>query len=226
MTVRDDELSRGDSQTKARIDAEIRRLPRDVAMEADLWPHIAARIDSPSDKAIRQLPRDVETGGDLWPGIRARIEGLALGQRTVRPFRRPRIGTAVAAGVMAVLTLTAVISTQFRLLTGNTDLSGSGVGQVSFSEASRLPSPVSEVFDRIENSLPGTQAAAVAETALELRRDLVMTRFERLRIEHALARSSNDRNLRTQWRHIYVTELGLIDTAQKLGNFQLMRSEI
>jgi len=166
---------------------------------------------------IGRLPRDIGVTRDLWPNIKANLQGNRAVGRTMAVDRPQRFNARAAVGVAAMLMLVVLVTTQFRQVSETLDI---------FNDAERLPVQVSHVFERFEQARPGTHAAAVRETALAIRRDLIMTRIERFRIEQALADSSNNRNLRTQWRHIYVAELRLIDTVQNLGNFELSRREI
>jgi hypothetical protein len=206
-----------DARAEARIVELMQRLPRDVAVTEDLWLRIAASIDNPADEAIRRLPRDIGVTRDLWPNIKAQLQrGTAVG-RTMPANRPQRFSALAAVGLVAVVMLGVLVSAQFRQIAD---------ARYFFDDAVRLPVQVSNVFERFENALPGTRAAAVRESALEIRRDLIMTRSERFRIEQALAGTSNDRNLRAQWRHVFVAELRLIDVAQHLGNFELSRREI
>lgn len=206
-----------DARAEARIVELTRRLPRDVTVTTDLWPRIAACIDNPVEDVIRRLPRDIGVTRDLWPNIKAKLQGSAAVGRMMPANRPQRFSAMAAVGMVAMLMLGVLVSVQFRQISE---------AQLFFDDAVRMPVQVSQVFERFENALPGTHAAAVRESALEIRRDLIMTRSERFRIEQALAGSSNDRNLRTQWRHTYVAELRLIDAAQNLGNFELSRREI
>lgn len=205
-----------DARSEARIVELAQRLPRDVPLATDLWPRIAACIDNEAEEAIRRLPRDIGPTRNLWPNIEAQLQQERAVGPTMPADRPQRFSSLAAVGVAAMLMLGVLVSTQFGQLSETLGV---------FDDASRLPVQVSNVFDRFENARPGTHAAAVRETALEIRRDLIMTRFERIRIEQALAGSLNDRNLRTQWRHVYVAELRLIDTVQNLGNFELDRRE-
>jgi hypothetical protein len=201
MTGRDNEFNIGHSRAEARIVDRLRGLPRDVPVAVDLWPRIASCIGDPAENAIRRLPRVIETTRDLWPGINARLQARNADGRTSAVSGPRRFSVISAAGVVAVLVLSALISAQLRLLSEAQDVYGSAIGSAAFESAARLPLQVNDVFDRFENALPGTHGAAVREAAREIRRDLIMTRFERFRIEQALAGASDNRILTTQWRH-------------------------
>jgi hypothetical protein len=206
-----------DARDEARIIEQMRRLPRDVAVTTDLWPRIAASLYDPAEDVIRRLPRDIGVTRDLWPNIEAQLQRGSAAGRMMPADRRQRFSALAAVSVVAMLMLGVLVSFQFRQISES---------QYFFDDAVRLPVQVNSVLERFENALPGTRAAAVRQSALEIRRDLIMTRSERYRIERALAGSSNDRNLRTQWRHTYVAELRLIDAAENLGTFELSRREI
>ena len=171
-------------------------LPRDISPETDLWPGIAARIDASTDRAIGQLPRSIEPARDLWPDIQAQVSGRERTHRVGLRFTWPNLNVAAAAGVLAMgtLVLTSFIGT-------------------------RSPAPPSWPSDtpaRIAGILADLPGADLQQAAWSIERDFLMLRAERLRIEQALATSEGDSNLRDQWRRVYLAELRLIDTAEKL----------
>ena len=227
MGSKQNQFDSGNSSVKTRIEELLQILPRDLATPTDLWPRIAASIEDPTENAFRLLHRDVENTRDFWPAIEPRLDAdRSLGGRPKIKITPRRFSLVAAVGMIATLALTALVTLQFRLLSENPGIYGTAGTTAAYAAAASLPPRVNSLFDRFENALPGTQAAAVKETAFEIRRDLIMTRFERLRIERAMAVSSNERNLRTQWRHAYVTELRLINAAENLSNFQFNRRAI
>jgi hypothetical protein len=204
--VTDNGMSEGISKPDMRLERMALKLRCDVSPETDLWPRIAARIDTPAERSFRRLPRDVEVPRDLWPSIHARLRayGRVDGASSPPGFRFTRVVAGV--GILAVAAIALLISTPVENPTRPVSVTAS---------ASELPVWMADMLGRF-----------AGETAVSIGRDFLMVRSERLRIEQALATSANDTNLRTQWRHVYLAELRLIDEAQKLGNMYGTRSEI
>jgi hypothetical protein len=79
------------------------------------------------------------------------------------------------------------------------------------------PTWPSETPAQIVGMLADLPGAELQDAARSIARDFLMLRAERLRIEQALTSSAGDSNLREQWRHVYLAELRLVDTAEKLA---------
>lgn len=204
------------SDAEKRIEQLAVRLPRSVVTESDLWPRIAARIDIREDRRIRQLPREIEATRDLWPEI---LAGLRARGRTEDPgpdARRTGFGVAAAIGLLALAALTTWYSIRPPNVTEN--VTASTIEPGAAADVDQLPALIDDLLGQITNADPGMAGAELQEAAMLIRRDYLMVRSERLRIEEALTNSANDFNLRNQWRHIYVAELRLINEAQNLGN--------
>jgi hypothetical protein len=202
-----------------RIDRLARQLPRELSPETDLWPHIVAEIDATDQGRFRQLARDIEPSRDLWAGIRVQLgAGEAL-----ESSRRPRIPYAAAAGVLAMVAMVALMTSQMNGFRSNgTPFPGDSSPVV----AAGLPDWMVQMLGQYADAAPGTSEADLNETARAIERDFLMVQSERLRIEQVLGDSPNDTNLRAQWRHVYLAELQLIDEVQKLGNLYESRSAI
>lgn len=194
-----------------------RNLPRSVTVEPDLWPRIAASIDTPVERRIRQLPREIQPTRDLWPEISRGLSACHRRGEMDPASGRQRLSAVGAFGILALVTLATLFSIQVQKLPEAESITAAD---------NPLPTSITELLGRFTGAAPGTPAAELHETALEIQRDLVMTRSQRQRIEQAMAVAVNDINLRAQWRHVYVTELHLINEAQNLGYIHLTRSEI
>ncbi|HUF73997.1 MAG TPA: hypothetical protein VMR74_13995 [Gammaproteobacteria bacterium] len=218
-------MTDGISRLQGRAGDLARRLRCDLSPATDLWPRIAARIESDASPRPGRLPRVIEAGRDLWPGIRARIEPGDRLDGTNREVTPRGTGLAAAAGVVAVTTLTLV----FAMRLGDVRLPGEVTASADSSAGAAtvaLPTWMADTFARFGEAVAGTPAAELGDTARSIQRDFLMVRAERLQIEQALAASVGDMNLRAQWRHVYLAELRLIDETEKLANAYGTRTEI
>lgn len=221
-----DQMTERNSKSEKRIERLARELPRSLSPETDLWPRIAARIDTPAERRIRQLPRDIEAARDLWPGIRAGLTTRGQHNAASAQSASPRSGIAAGVGFLAVAATALLLSIHGRNLIEADSVTASAIDSGAPAAVAGLPGWMAEMLAGYAGAAAGTPAASLGETALLIQRDFLMVRSERLRIEQALTESANDTNLRAQWRNVYMAELGLIDEAQKLGNIYSTRSEI
>lgn len=213
------------SKLEARAADLARRLTRDPGPETDLWPRIAARIESQMPSGFRQLPRAIEPGRDLWPGVRARI-GTRDRRDGPHPQRYPAgTGLAAAAGVFAVATLTLMLAMRFASF-GPPGEETAPADSSAAAATVALPAWMARAFGQFGDAAVGTPAAELAATASSMRRDFLMVRAERLQIEQALTESGGDMNLRAQWRQVYQAELRLIDDTEKLVSIYGARMQI
>lgn len=206
-----------------RVDRLTSKLETDLEPETDLWPRIAAQLDSDAERQFGRLPREIETGRDLWPDIRAGI-GERHRRRAGSGLWEFEGGIAAAAGIVAVAVLTLLLTNALR------DFGPSGQVTASAGDAGlpavEVPGWMADALAQFTGAAAGTTAAELGETAESIERDFLMVRTERFRLEQAIARSAADLNLRAQWRRVYLAELRLMDESQKLANTYGMRSEI
>jgi hypothetical protein len=127
---------RNDSARATDLDRRIAQAPTEIAPPNDLWPRIAAAIDSKTaalDELGRRLPKDRLPPTDLWPAIRAR---LAAETRARQPVW-PRWWILTAGGIAAALALGVFIGRQ-SAQRGDSDFATPIVAEVAPRE-SALP---------------------------------------------------------------------------------------
>jgi hypothetical protein len=174
----------------------VRRLPRELAPPAALWPRIEARLQSrtaaPLDLLARRLPADVAPPLEVWLGVAS-----AIGSAPPRRHGRRYAGLA-ALIVTAVGALIAIATREPQ------DPSRADRVTVDAREPSASPASPLDAWLLTAPGIP-------ADVADALRRDHAAVQAERVAIERALADAPNDASLRELWAHAYETELELND---------------
>jgi hypothetical protein len=178
------------------LESLVRRLPRELAPPAELWPRIAARLEpreaAPLDLLARRLPTDVDPPPEVWAGVAAGI-GAA-------PARRRAVGYLAAAAL-----LVAGVAALLAIATREPPPDDAGGARTVAAEPERSPPSTLDAAWMLG-------AAEVPEDVIAaMRTDYALVQAERVAIEQAIDSAPNDARLRELWAHAYEAELELND---------------
>jgi hypothetical protein len=171
--------------------------------------------------AAAALPAEVAPARDLWPDIAARLRAAVVASAAARRRRGGRRRVLLAAAALALVAVTAAVTSRLTLRAPVPAPSGGAAVPLAAAGGADLAAAAAEyehAAQALRSALAGRRAGLPAGTLRVVDENLAVIDAAVAELTRALAAAPGDRTLTTLLAATWARRIELLETANRLSN--------